>query len=69
MLNQINYIADSLAADSGELNDLVRSGLLQLILSIAYLDENLRRKVQFAAEKTSLAGGVPERNVLFSASL
>jgi len=48
MLNQVDFVVDALGADSGELEESVRCGLLQLILSIANLDQHLRSKVRFA---------------------
>jgi hypothetical protein len=51
MLNQVDFIVESLGADTGDLDESVRSGLLQLILAIANLDQRMRRKVQFAVEE------------------
>jgi hypothetical protein len=52
MLSQVDFIVESLGSDSGELKESVRAGLLQLILSIANLDQHSRSKVRFVAEKS-----------------
>jgi len=39
MLSQVDFIVESLGTESGELDDSLRSSLLQLILAIANLNE------------------------------
>jgi hypothetical protein len=51
LLSQVDFVVESLGADAGDMEDSVRSGLLQLILAIANLDQTIRGKVQFAAEE------------------
>lgn len=52
MLNQVDFIVEALGADSGNLDDAVRSGLLQLVLSIANLDRYLRSSIPIATRET-----------------
>ena len=45
MLNQVDFIVESLGSETGELNDSLRSNLLQLILAIANLNQKLRGNI------------------------
>ena len=45
MLNQVDFIVESLGTDSAELDDSLRSRLLQLILAIASLDQRSRNEI------------------------
>jgi hypothetical protein len=51
MLSQVDFIVESLGTESGELDDSLRSSLLQLILAIANLNEQIRSEIQCAVEK------------------
>jgi hypothetical protein len=45
MLNQVDFIVESLGTDSAELDDSLRSRSLQLILAIASLDQSSRNEI------------------------
>jgi hypothetical protein len=65
MLSGVDFIVESLRADSGELEESVRAGLLQLILSIANLDQHSRSKVRSSPKNRSGRRGInAERLVL-----
>ena len=44
MLDQVDYIVEMIGDESLELDDELRSNLLQLLLSIANLNEQIRRQ-------------------------
>jgi hypothetical protein len=46
MLNQVDFLVESLGADSAELDESLRSSLLQLILAIASLDQLSRNEIR-----------------------
>jgi hypothetical protein len=52
MLNQVEFIVESLATDSAELDDSMRSSLLQLILAIACLDQRNRNEIPSVNEES-----------------
>jgi hypothetical protein len=52
MLNQVDFIVESLATDSAELDDSTRSNLLQLILAIASLDQRSRKEIHPVNEES-----------------
>jgi len=52
MLNQVDFIVESLGSDAGELNESLRSNLLQLILAIANLNQQLRGKIRAPSEQS-----------------
>jgi hypothetical protein len=45
MLNQVDFIVESLGTDPAELDDSLRSRLLQLILAIASLNQHSRTEI------------------------
>ncbi len=52
MLNQVDFIVESLGTDYAELDDSLRSRLLQLILAIANLDHRIRNEIQLVNEES-----------------
>ena len=52
MLNQVDFIVESLGTDSAELNDSLRSQLLQLVLAIANLNHCSRHEIQPVNEES-----------------
>jgi hypothetical protein len=52
MLSQVDFIVESLGTESDELDDSLRSNLLQLILAIANLNEQIRSEIQCVVEES-----------------
>jgi hypothetical protein len=52
MLNQVDFIVESLGTDSAELDNSLRSSLLQLILAIANLNHRSRYEIQPVPEES-----------------
>jgi hypothetical protein len=52
MLNQVDFIVESLGTEPVKLANALRSGLLQLILAIANLDQHIRSEIQSAVEES-----------------
>ncbi|HTC65079.1 MAG TPA: hypothetical protein VK709_19720 [Candidatus Saccharimonadales bacterium] len=52
MLNQVDFIVESLGTDTDDLDNPLRSSLLQLILAIANLNHSSRYEIQPATEES-----------------
>jgi hypothetical protein len=52
MLNQVDFIVESLGNEPAELDDSLRSSLLQFILAIAHLDQRIRNQFQPVTEES-----------------